>query len=159
MNTTTVQMEAERQIDALFPINQGIGVNMKYYLHEPPNISQINQWTLSQSPQGWAIRTNPDSKAEIHYDGNGNIYRMQIAGVNDTSLDNIVSVSEAYGIQFPHRLDGLYTLKVSGCTPHFPVVRGSTTVYHVYDSLYITQLFRDADLFREVRFTYHPDLL
>ena len=155
MNTTTVQMEAERQIDALFPINQGIGVNMKYYLHEPPNISQINQWTLSQSPQGWAIRTNPDSKAEIHYDGNGNIYRMQIAGVDDTSLDNILSVSEAYGQRFAHPMDGKLTLKVSACIPHFPVVQGSTTVYHVYTSYYIHRLFRDADMFCGVLFSFH----
>jgi hypothetical protein len=132
------------QIGDLFPNGLNEHVTYTYVFGLTLNTPQINQWPLSFDVNGCQIRKNPVSGAELHYDGNGVICRLQMVGPQDSSLDGIFNVFEIMGAADKHVTYGEPKLMVSQCSPVFFKVEGTTTLYHVYTMSFIRQLYNNS---------------
>jgi hypothetical protein len=116
--------------------------DVKYvYGRAPDQPPQINQWPLSHNVDGWEIRTNPATGAQLHYDQNGKIYKMHISESDDTSLDGIVTTS-ANEHNENTNLDGKFTLMVSECSPVF--IEGPGIEFSIYTKGHIHSLFNEG---------------
>ena len=123
----------------------GLENPLLYSFYKPSNAQPKILWQSSSNERGWKIRTNPDSKARIHYDSEGEIYGLERSVLEDTSLDGIISLNTIFREprQGPYLDDGL-KLKVSECKPAFiRKVPGDETkeVYIVYTLKYFWDLF------------------
>jgi hypothetical protein len=116
------------------------------YGNAPDQPPQISQWPLSHNVDGWEIRTNQATGAQLHYDKNGKIYKMKINGSGDTSLNGIVTTSANLHNE-DTALDGLYTLIVSECSPVFLEMEESTQVSYIYTQGHILSLFKEGGVY------------
>jgi hypothetical protein len=113
------------------------------YVFDPiQDVPRINHWILSYNDDGHEIRTNPTTGSQLHFNENGEIYKMQMVAYGDDnfddSLDGIVSIPTAL---HPGRvaMEGdEYALTVSQCSPVFmSTVEGLPMVGIVYTSHYL----------------------
>lgn len=132
------------EIGNLFPNGTtGLNNSLHYVFYDPSSTQPpTKEWRSSHSSLGWKIITNANSKAQIHYDGEGKVFRLDRVGIEDTSLDGILSPFTVLSHRYPN--EGL-KVKVSECKPAFQQVQGSNTVYVIYTLKYFRELFSGLD--------------